>query len=228
MNVKLSGMPEVRIGLNDRLQFEATGRPVRGKTVELEDIKFHGCVRLNKFEVDRTISFCPPEGELELMTYRLQTTVRPLIQVETNVIRHGSSRVEVQLRAKSTYKKTAVAPIVEVFIPVPSDADSPSAKATRGTVKHQPEKDALVWSIPNFPGGAEFRCACTYHLPSVRTSDQQALAKQPVRVKFEVPYFTVSGFQVRYLKVTEPKLQYETFPWVRYISRSGDYQIRTA
>ena len=28
--------------------------------VDLDDIKFHGCVRLNRFEVDRSITFCPP------------------------------------------------------------------------------------------------------------------------------------------------------------------------
>jgi AP-1 complex subunit mu len=38
----LSGMPELKLGLNDKLMFEATGRSTaRVKAVELEDIKFH-------------------------------------------------------------------------------------------------------------------------------------------------------------------------------------------
>jgi hypothetical protein len=45
------------------------------KTVEIEDIKFHQCVRLTRFENDRTISFIPPDGEFDLMSYRLQTQV---------------------------------------------------------------------------------------------------------------------------------------------------------
>merc|ERR1719178_72340 len=58
MKSYLSGMPELKLGLNDKLLFEATGRPVaKGKSVEMEDIKFHQCVRLARFEVDRTISF---------------------------------------------------------------------------------------------------------------------------------------------------------------------------
>lgn len=48
----------------------------KSKTVELEDVKFHQCVRLSRFENDRTISFIPPDGESELMSYRLNTTVR--------------------------------------------------------------------------------------------------------------------------------------------------------
>ena len=43
--------------------------------MELEDVKFHQCVRLSRFENDRTISFIPPDGEFELMSYRLNTHV---------------------------------------------------------------------------------------------------------------------------------------------------------
>ncbi|CAN0019299.1 unnamed protein product [Sphacelaria rigidula] len=38
----LSGMPELKLGLNDKLLFESSGRSSgKGKAVELEDIKFH-------------------------------------------------------------------------------------------------------------------------------------------------------------------------------------------
>ena len=30
--------------------------------------------------------------------------------------------------------------------------------------------------------------------------------KRPISVKFEIPYFTTSGIQVRYLKIIEPKV----------------------
>ena len=49
--------------------------------------------------------------------------------------------------------------------------------------------------------------------------------RPPVKVQFEIPYFTVSGIQVRYLKIIE-KSGYQAMPWVRYITNSGDYQIR--
>ena len=32
-------------------------------------------------------------------------------------------------------------------------------------------------------------------------------AKRPIQVKFEIPYFTTSGIQVRYLKIIEPKVR---------------------
>jgi AP-1 complex subunit mu len=38
----LSGMPELKLGLNDKLLFKASGRSgAKGKAVEMEDIKFH-------------------------------------------------------------------------------------------------------------------------------------------------------------------------------------------
>ena len=36
------------------------------------------CVRLARFENDRTISFIPPDGAFDLMTYRLSTQVIPV------------------------------------------------------------------------------------------------------------------------------------------------------
>ena len=103
MKCYLSGMPELRLGLNDKVMFETTGRATRGKAVEMEDVKFHQCVRLSRFENDRTISFIPPDGEFELMSYRLNTQVKPLIWVECIVESHSGSRIEYMLKVRSTY-----------------------------------------------------------------------------------------------------------------------------
>ena len=68
--------------------------------MELEDVKFHQCVRLSRFENDRTISFVPPDGEFELMSYRLNTQVKPLIWIESHIERHSHSRVEYLIKVK--------------------------------------------------------------------------------------------------------------------------------
>ena len=72
----------------------------KGKAVEMEDVKFHQCVRLSRFENDRTISFIPPDGEFELMSYRLNTQVKPLIWVECLVESHSGSRIEYMLKVR--------------------------------------------------------------------------------------------------------------------------------
>eukprot|EP00053_Salpingoeca_punica_P017750 m.171605 g.171605 ORF g.171605 m.171605 type:complete len:424 (+) comp17279_c0_seq1:100-1371(+) len=225
MRVYLSGMPELRLGLNDKLMFEASGRHAgKGKAIELEDVKFHQCVRLSRFEQDRTISFIPPDGEFELMSYRLSTQVKPLIWIESVIERHAHSRIEYLIKAKSQFKRRSTANNVEIVIPVPSDADSPKFKTTIGTVRYAPELSAVVWTIKQFPGGREVLMRAHFNLPSV--SGEEAEQKPPISVKFEIPYFTVSGVQVRYLKIIE-KSGYQALPWVRYITQNGDYQIRT-
>ena len=223
MNCRLSGMPDIRLGLNDRLQFDS-GRGNRGKSVEMEDVNFHQCVSLSRFEKDRTISFVPPDGEFELMNYRLNTQIKPLIWVETVVDKHARSRVEYMVKARSQFKTRSVANKVEIIIPVPPDASSPKFKTSMGTVKYRPELDAIVWSIKQFPGGKEYLMRAHFGLPSI-VNEEEPQKKPPIQLKFEVPYFTVSGIQVRYLKIIE-KSGYQALPWVRYITQSGDYQIR--
>jgi AP-1 complex subunit mu len=221
----LSGMPELKLGLNDKLMFEATGRSTNKiKAVEIEDIKFHQCVRLARFENDRTISFIPPDGEFELMTYRLNTHVKPLIWVETVVEPHSGSRIEYMIKTKSQFKSRSIANNVEIVIPVPRDVDSPSFKASIGNVTYYPDKDAIVWSIKQFTGSKEYLMRAHFGLPSITGEDAESW-KAPIEVKFEIPYFTVSGLQVRYLKIIE-KSGYQALPWVRYITTNGQYQLR--
>ena len=221
----LSGMPELKLGLNDKLMFEATGRSTtKIKAVEIEDIKFHQCVRLARFENDRTISFIPPDGEFELMTYRLNTHVKPLIWVETIIEPYKNSRIEYMVKTKSQFKSRSIANNVEIVIPVPRDVDSPSFKASIGNVTYYPDKDAVVWSIKQFTGSKEYLMRAHFGLPSISDDDSDSW-KAPISVKFEIPYFTVSGLQVRYLKIIE-KSGYQALPWVRYITMNGDYQLR--
>jgi len=239
MKCFLSGMPELKLGVNDKVQMDSKMRAQdmdRGdeedkkrraskvKAVDMEDIRFHQCVRLARFENDRTISFCPPGGEFDLMVYRLNTQVRPLIWIEAQVDASGS-RVEYTIKAKSHFKRRSTANNVEIIVPVPADADSPGFRHNIGKVEYIPEQNAIVWKIKQFQGHKDYIMRAHFGLPSVSADEEPAWKKEPIRVKFEIPYFTVSGIQVRYLKITE-KSGYKANPWVRYITQNGDYQIR--
>jgi AP-1 complex subunit mu len=107
-----------------------TAVAARGKAIEMEDVKFHQCVRLSRFENDRTISFIPPDGEFELMSYRLSTPVKPLVWVEAAVESHKGSRVEYVVKVKAQFKRRSTANNVEIYVPVPDDADSPKFRVS--------------------------------------------------------------------------------------------------
>ncbi|KAF8571264.1 hypothetical protein P879_01198 [Paragonimus westermani] len=209
LRVYLSGMPELRLGVNDKLRFENIGRKLvnliylttsfpylggKGKSVELEDVKFHQCVK-------------------------------PLIWVEAIIEKHAHSRMEYMVKAKAQFKRRSTANQVEIHIPVPSDVDSPRFKTTMGSAKYMPETNMVVWTIRSFPGGKEYILRASFGLPSVER-EQEVESRPPVSVKFEIPYFTVSGLQVHHLKIIE-KTGYHALPWVRYITQNGDYQLRT-
>ena len=80
MRAYLSGTPECKFGLNDKLVIDRGAARRAGAAgddsgsggggegaVELDDCRFHQCVRLTEFDSSRTISFVPPDGEFELM-----------------------------------------------------------------------------------------------------------------------------------------------------------------
>lgn len=229
MKSYLTGMPNLKLGLNDRLQFEASSAggsgERRGKSVDLEDIKFHQCVRLAKFENDRTISFIPPDGTFELMSYRLNMQVKPPIWVDA-VIEQRPTRVDYIVKARTQLKPRAVANNVKIFIPVLPDVDTPSFKSSSGKVKYAPDKDAIVWTLKQFKAGRDATMRGHFSLPSIgKHQERENATKRPITLEFEVPYFTISGLQVRFLKVVE-KSGYQASPWVRYKLNAGDYQIR--
>jgi AP-1 complex subunit mu len=145
---------------------------------------------LCSFENDRTISFIPPDGEFDLMVYRLNTQVRPLIWIQAVVESHSHSRVEYSVKAKSNFKRRSTANNVEIIIPVPADADSPSFKTGIGKVEYVPDKDCIIWRIKQFPGQTEYIMRAHFGLPSISSEDNN-LNKAPINVKFEIPYFTV-------------------------------------
>jgi AP-1 complex subunit mu len=158
-----------------------------------------------------------------------------LIWVEAVVEPHKGSRIEYMIKTRSQFKSRSVANNVEIIIPVPADVDSPSFKSSVGNVTYLPDKDAIVWTIKQFHGGREYLMRAHFGLPSITAADNdpdhkkkgENSWKKPIAVNFEIPYFTVSGIQVRYLKIIE-KSGYQALPWVRYITCHGDYQLRMA
>jgi len=223
----LSGIPELRLGLNDRVQLSEQSKgsqPTKG--IDMEDVKFHQCVSLSRFDEEGIISFIPPDGDFELLSYRLSANIKPLYVVEAIVDSHAHSRVEYLVKVRSQYKQRSVANNVKIIIPVPADADSPRFRASIGSVQYSPGQNCIIWTIRQFSGDKEYLMRAHFGLPSI-TNEEDEKTMPPISVEFEIPYFTVSGIQVRYLKILERTEKYTALPCVRYITQNGQYQIRT-
>ena len=77
------------------------------------------------------------------MSYRLSTAVKPLIWVEAAVEYHKGSRVEYMVKCKAQFKRRSTANNVEIYVPVPDDADSPKFRV-RGHPQLTPNGSDII------------------------------------------------------------------------------------
>ncbi|KAJ9643107.1 clathrin associated protein complex medium subunit [Coniosporium tulheliwenetii] len=237
MRAYLSGTPECKFGLNDRLTLgednvlsEQRGNQKGTKatkaaagSVSLEDCQFHQCVKLGKFEADRIISFVPPDGEFELMRYRATENVNLPFKVHAIVNEIGKTKVEYSIAIRANYGPKLFATNVVVRIPVPLNTAKISERTSQGKAKYEPEGNNIVWKIPRFTGQSEYVLSAEAELSSM--TNQKAWSRPPLSLSFSLLMFTSSGLLVRYLKVFE-KSNYSSVKWVRYMTRAGNYEIR--
>eukprot|EP01012_Entosiphon_sulcatum_P066806 TRINITY_DN96208_c0_g1_i1.p1 TRINITY_DN96208_c0_g1~~TRINITY_DN96208_c0_g1_i1.p1 ORF type:complete len:434 (+),score=121.41 TRINITY_DN96208_c0_g1_i1:89-1390(+) len=225
----LSGMPECKFGLNDKAMLDKekqhTGK--RGAEIDLDDVTFHQCVKLGKFETDRTITFTPPDGEFVLMKYRSQENVNPPFRIISPVVREvGKTRVEIDFKVKAEFSSRLFGTNVAIKVPTPSSTASCKINVSTGKARYEAEHRAIIWRIRRFPGGSEFRFGAEVTLLSSTSENQKAWSRPPIAMSFQVAMLAASGLHVRFLKVHEMKLNYQAVKWVRYITKAGQYECR--
>jgi len=221
----LSGMPECKFGLNDKIMLDKqpSGKKGSNNSIVLDDCTFDKCVRLGKFDSDRTISFVPPDGEFELMKFRVTENMILPFKIIPVVKEFGRTRIEITVKVKANYEAKQNANMVRVIIPVPKTTSKCKFTKQAGKAKYKPEQNAVVWRLNSFQGQAEY--TLTTNVEMAATVGGKAWERPPISIEFQVPMFTSSQLKVMFLKVTE-KSGYQTTKWVRYITRGGQYQCR--
>ncbi|KJE90285.1 adaptor protein complex AP-2 [Capsaspora owczarzaki ATCC 30864] len=224
----LSGMPECKFGLNDKILLEKDGRSQTrarkgGAGIAIDDCTFHQCVKLGKFEADRSISFIPPDGEFELMKYRTTDNIALPFKV-IPLVKESGNRIEIKVVVKAQFKATLFATNVEVRIPTPRNTAAVHVTTVTGSAKYKPSENAIIWKMKRFAGQYEAQVSAEVEL--LASSEKKAWNRPPISMDFQVPMFPASGLNVRFLKVLEHKLNYETVKWVRYMTKAGSYETR--
>lgn len=225
----LSGTPECKFGLNDKLLLDNEAKAKKsnlrrpGSGIEIDDVSFHQCVKLGKFDMDRTISFVPPDGEFQLMSYRITENVNLPFRVLPVVKELGRTRLEVNVKVKSMFTFKLFATNVVIKIPLPKNTAVANVSAASGKCKYDPEQCGIVWKLRRFPGDTEYFMSGEVEMMS--TMGDRQWSRPPISMDFQVPMFAASGLHVRFLKVFE-KSNYQTIKWVRYITKAGQYQHR--
>uniref|UniRef100_A0A8B9EGX3 Adaptor related protein complex 2 subunit mu 1 n=1 Tax=Anser cygnoides TaxID=8845 RepID=A0A8B9EGX3_ANSCY len=226
MKSYLSGMPECKFGMNDKIVIEKQGKGTADETgkselgsgkqsIAIDDCTFHQCVRLSKFDSERSISFIPPDGEFELMRYRTTKDIILPFRVIPLVREVGRTKLEVKVVIKSNFKPSLLAQKIEVRIPTPLNTSGVQVICMKGKAKYKASENAIVWKIKRMAGMKESQISAEIEL--LPTNDKKKWARPPISMNFEVP-FAPSGLKVRYLKVFEPKLNYSDHDVIKWSS----------
>ncbi|KAG4305772.1 hypothetical protein PORY_000682 [Pneumocystis oryctolagi] len=230
----LSGMPECKIGFNDKLHIDKyessttlldvtkTADAMTGY-IALKNCEFHQCVKLGCFDTDRSIVFIPPDGEFELMRYRVTENIYLPFRVFPIVNEIGKTKVVYQIIIKATFSSDICAKHVIIKIPTPLNTASTNIKVDRGKAKYEPASNSIIWKISKILGQMEYVFAAEAILKM--TSDSKQWSRPPIFLNFYIPMFTGSGLYVRYLKISEKK-GYKSIKWVKYLSKAGNYEIK--
>lgn len=206
IETRLSGMPECKIGINDR--------------VSPEDMAFHQCAKL----VNCAVTFIPPDGAFELMNYR-KTDGIPIPFSITPLIRElPGNRKEIRVDMKSNYEATLSAKPLIVMIPCPDNTANVNITTTSGKAKYVPERGAVAWKLAAFPGRAQAEVVVVVTCLQGMTNAPMKLTT-PIAVEFSIPMLAASGIEVRYLTVVE-KSGYTAEKWIRYVTKSGKFEVR--
>jgi AP-2 complex subunit mu-1 len=224
----LSDMPECKFGMNDKLLMQKEPRKAGAsnadKGITIDDLKFHQCVRLGKFDKERAITFIPPDGVFELMTYRITENVNLPFKVIPVINEYGTNRIEARIKLKSIFEKNLFATNVSLKVPCPKNTAIVNTNTSgMGRAKYEPDQGGIIWRIKKYPGELESLLRCEITLSTTGTEKQWV--KPPITMEFQVPMFTASGLRVRFLRVYE-KSGYRPTKWIRYITKGGDYQNR--
>ncbi|RXG51937.1 AP-3 complex subunit mu-2 [Armadillidium vulgare] len=208
--VKLSGMPDLTLTfVNARI---------------FDDVSFHPCVRLKRWESERLLSFVPPDGNFRLFSYHVssQSVVAIPLYVRHNISFRevGGGRLDITVGPKQTMGR--VVENVTLDMAMHKSVMNCNLSVTQGKHSFDPVTKVLTWEIgridpsklPNIRGNLSLQSGAT--VPD---------SNPVINVQFQISQMAISGLKVNRLDIYGEK--YKPFKGVKYVTKSGKFQIRT-
>uniref|UniRef100_A0AAV1TBQ1 MHD domain-containing protein n=1 Tax=Peronospora matthiolae TaxID=2874970 RepID=A0AAV1TBQ1_9STRA len=217
-NSRLSGVPDLTMVFTD--------------PSVIDDCSFHPCVRYSRYERERVISFVPPDGQFELMQYRVQVNdlVPPLYcqpQITYNDKGGGTLDLVIGTRGMPTLNSNSRRNLqvedVTVQVSFPKSVRTVDVNTESGTCLFDEPSKTVKWNVGKLGKkvlNPSLRGNIVLH-QSAAVPDE----KPVVLLGFKVPMSTVSGLNVETLLITNEK--YKPYKGVRTMTKAGRFQIRT-
>lgn len=208
---RLSGMPDLSLTfMNAKL---------------LDDVSFHPCVRLKRWENEKILSFMPPDGQFRLASYHLTSSTMmhlPVyVQPQISFITGGTGRFDLTIGQKASVGKSVEQ--VVATIKMPSQILNCNLTQSVGTISFDPVKKVLRWEIGKINQQKS--------LPTLRGNITLVSGADPpedmpvIMLEFRIGQFAISGIKVNRLDVYGER--YKPFKGVKYVTKAGKFQVRT-
>ena len=203
-NCRLSGMPDLTLSFT---------RPSL-----LDDVSLHRCVRINRYQRERVISFVPPDGPFRLLSYRVAGQLSMPIYVKPQVsYRAGSGRIHVMVGTKLHSDKTVIN--VVLTLPLPSPVRSHTLAVNTGTLSIDGAN--LRWDIGKLPRELTPILDGNVSLTGGGGPDDVGV----ITAEWQVKMFAVSGLKVEGLAIRNVAYK-KPFKGVRSVTQAGKWQVR--
>ncbi|GMP80501.1 hypothetical protein CsSME_00035578 [Camellia sinensis var. sinensis] len=236
MKSYLTGNPEIRLALNEDLSIGRDGRSIYdyggsfgSGPVILDDCNFHESVNLGSFEMDRTLTLVPPDGEFPVMNYRMTQEFKPPFRINVLIEKAGPLKAEVILKIHAEFASTITANTIQVQMPLPMYTSRVSfelePEAFGQTTDFKESNKKIEWSLKKIVGGSEhtLRAKLTFAPESHGNITKEA---GPVSMTFTIPMYNTSRLQVKYLQIAKKSKTCNPYRWVRYVTQANSYVAR--
>ncbi|KAM6911485.1 AP-4 complex subunit mu-1 [Lycodopsis pacificus] len=223
----MTSCSEMRIGLNEEFSIGKSQIRGYGAAVRVDECSFHQAVRLDEFDGNRILRLCPSQGEQTVMQYQLSDHLpsAPPFRLFPTIERDSGGRLLMYLKLRCDLPPKSAAINVCATIPVPKGSVSLSQELSSPDQSSELklQNRAIDWTIPRFPGGTQL--SALFKLEVSGLSPSSMLEVGPVGLVFELPQITVTGLQIRFLRLS-PVQPGPSQRWVRYVTHSDSYIIR--
>jgi len=205
VDCQLSGVPDLV------LKFQNPGI--------MEDVSFHPCVLINRWEREQAMAFVPPDGKFRLMEFRSKGNISMPIYVQPHILfSEGTGSLSIMVGTKQVTDKLVEDIVVKV--PFPNNCSGITLTSKVGTVDCDENTKVVIWRIKNLgPKQAAPVLEGTF------AWDLETVPVRPVvTVGFTVNTWSASGLKVDSLTLLNES--YNHFKGVKSITKGGNIQIR--
>jgi AP-4 complex subunit mu-1 len=120
---------------------------------------------------------------------------------------NSSSRYRINLlQLKATFAKEITATLVDIKFVIPKSASSVGTEIVKNQgnqrAEYKESSKTVEWNIKKMMGGSEYTLVSKISLPQASVHQAQK-ETGPINLSFEIPMLSLSGLQIKLLKVLQ-------------------------